>query len=81
MQFDALFCVCESLGVFLELVVGGASVSENRVICGILAERLSVERDRPLEILILEAIVTLVFESRHICSKESLLVFFYLQFG
>ena len=76
MQFNALLCVRESLGVFLELVVGGASVSENRVVCGILAQRLGVERDRPLEILILEAIVALVFESRHICSKESLLVFF-----
>mmetsp|Transcript_509 Transcript_509/g.664 ORF Transcript_509/g.664 Transcript_509/m.664 type:complete len:525 (-) Transcript_509:24-1598(-) len=59
---DALLRICLSLGVLLQLVVGGRAVAQDSVVGGVLAQRLCVQVHSTLEVFLLERLRSLLLE-------------------
>ena len=70
MQLDALFSVSECLFILLQLVVGGAAIAEDRMVRSGRLQGLPVEVYGTGKVLGFKAVVSLVFECRHICSSS-----------
>ena len=70
LQLDALFSVSECLFILLELVVGSAAIAEDRVVRSGCLQGLPVEANGTGKVLGFKAVVSLVFECRHICSSS-----------